>query len=578
MHRIIKPFLALLFLMAIFAGCKKDSRIVSYIKILDTSQVDVVYTDRTDVLNKKLKAFDIKHIPGGLAFVKPYNTVLVLLDTTLSQNDIQEYFPFAKVVRYKKSLIVDNSLSGMDIESFLKEYSGRLELPSRIFTNKPGKIMGMKLNKKVERFSRKCYGSPCKPYKGYKSRLREERKQVELGYALGIYFFDTDTSVYPSIKEIKNQFRVCNIIRLSDGFVLMPVFYFSHTMLDSLKSFLSSDTDIIRVYANRYFIKTSLPKSVSFSWIPMKKVKGAKNKRYDKLMKNMNLLLERDKVIVFYFYNNVGDVFPTQEELQKYLGNQIFYSFPQGLIIRSRFYKTPPIVDSLVSILRSDSLISRIYTNKVYLLKAFLEKDSIKNISIIWEPRTCIVKDTMCYPLKDFNSRMYRYKLDVEARRALWIHFKDPTQRTFPKVKYLKSYLANSFDLETDYGVLFSSPYRNSQTLKALKQEIIPIYNNPEFKIYSNKVYILQHLLDTGYVYFHLPMQYLLPSYERNERLDIQLQKVKQEIIVNNAVMVYMKDPTDSIYPSEGYIRERFKYLKFYNFKDGFVIGAYLGD
>ncbi len=564
-----------LILILILGGCQDTTKVKSYIKRLNSAQVNTIYTNDLKDYAKKLRHYDVKAVPADLSLIEPYNTVLVLKDTAISRDRIQKLYPFAKTVNYKSTTIIDNTLSGLDMMTFMQKYATKLNLPQLVYTNKVDALR--KYVKKVALLPKKCAGNPCKPNANYQRQMSSINSRIEAGLAFGVYFFDTDTSVYSSADEIIKSFPSCNIVGLRDGYIILPVFTFSSAMLDTMRSILSSDTNAIIIYTDKYFMKNYIPKGKRRSWLPRKYIKTKKNIAYVRQMNGVNKNLERDQGIVVYFYNRFDTIFPSVQDLHRFFSNHIFYYFPQGILVRSRYYKMPSIIDSVINRIKRDPLVKRIYTNKVYFLKSFLKRYDI-NISIIWEPHVCVLKDTICYPKKDFNSRMYHYKLDVDARRALWVHFKDPTQKIFPKEKFLKSYLAIDFDTETDDGILFSSPYRNSPTLKALKEKIIPLYYNPEFKIYSNKVYILQRLLDTSYQYIHLPVQFLLPSYERNERLDGQLLGVKQDIIVNNSIVVYLRDPTDSLHPSESYIREKFKYFKFYNFKDGFVIGHYLGD
>ncbi len=573
----VKTLFILLLVLIFLAGCKENTQLVSYIKHLNKDQIDVFYTNDIFPLQKKLSDFNMQALPQDLTFVKPYNTVVLLWDTLVDSRKIDSLFPFAQVKSYKKAIIIDNSFSDVDIEGFFKDYARRVKLPQLVFTNGEKTLKKIAPGYDIKSIAVKCKGDPCRPNSGFKQSIRSQSIQVNEGKAFVVYYFDTDTSKYPGIDEIKKYFSTSNIIKLKDGFIILPVFFFSTAMLDSLKGILRTDTNITRVLTNRTFIKKFLPQDKRVLWLPQKR-QG--KEQFTKSMNNIKGLFDRDRAVILYFYpsDEKNNIFPSQEDLQKFFGSHIFYEFPQGVLIRSKYYKIPAIVDSLKARLRSDSLVYRVYTNKVYLLKSFLEGDTSIKVSVVWEPHKCTLKDTICYPTKDFYTRMFRYKLDVEARKAMWLHFNDPSQKVFPQTDFLKEYLANSFDTETDEGVLFSSPYINSPTFKALKEQIIPIYYNPDFKIYSNKVYILKYLLDPSYTYYHLPVQFILPSYERNEKLELQLQKVKQEIIVNYAILVYLKDPTDSIYPSEQYIRERFKYLKFYNFKDGFVIGAYLGD
>ncbi len=576
----MKKIFWFIFLALLISSCTGRKKVLDYINARDTSFVKTVYTNNTRRL-KGLNGYNVRQTPEDLRLIAPYNNIIVLFDTIPDTSALRKDFPFARFVTEKRAFIIDNSLEDDSIISFLQYYKNFFRQVGlrRFYATHRQRLNLLKKDFSIDGFVIKWFGKGRLNPK-YRRILNTIVRNTLSGKAFVVYFDDTDTLIHPAISEVKAKFVKGNILRLRDGYIFMPVFAFHHDAIDSLNDLLAKYKDIKVVYTDiPWLLKQRLSKELNIRVLPRKYfLKAGKiNKRFIKQLLRIKTGLDKNNTVIFQ--HNFGDtLLPSLQDYRKYFFTHNIKIYPDGLLVYSSFIDTPVVVKKLNDKIIEDSgQVQRIYTNKVYLLKKYL--DTNYTIRVVWEPRKCELKDTVCYPKKDFMQRMFRYKLDVEENKAYWIHFIDPAVVEFPKADFVKSYLINSLYYQGDDGLIFTSPYVHSEMISQLKQKFIPLYDSSaDFKIYSNKIYVLKHLLDTGLAYFHLPVQYLLPSYEINQNLDNQLRRVKLEVTIHNALVVYFHDPADSVYPSERYIHEKFKYFKFYNFKEGFVIGRYLGE
>ncbi len=567
-----------LFLVLLMSSCTGRKKVVDYIKDHDTNFVRTVYTNDTRRLDG-LDGYNVQQTPEDLRFIAPYNNIIVLFDTIPDTTALRKDFPFARFVAEKKAFIIDNSLEDDSIISFLQYHKSFFRQVGlrRFYATHRQRVNLLKKDFSIDGFVIKWFGKGRLNPK-YRGILNTIVRNTLSGKAFVVYFEDTDTLIHPAISEVKAKFVKGNILRLKDGYIIMPVFAFRHDAIDSLNSFLEKHPEIRIVYTDiPEVLRNKLKQKKTVRKLPVRYLSsGEKNIKLLRQLLSIKWNIDRNNGVIFQ--HRLDSLYPSLREYKKYFFIHHIKLFPSGLLIYSRYIDTPSVVKELnKKILNDSGTVKRIYTNKVYMLKKYL--DTTYPIGIVWEPRKCELKDTVCFPKKDFMQRMLNYKLDVEENRAYWVHFIDPGAIEFPDADFVKSYLINSFYYEDTEGLIFTSPYVNSKMINQLKQKFIPLYDSSsEFKIYSNKVYVLKNLLGDDYIYRHLPMQYLLPSYETNNNLDNQLRRVKLEVTINNALVVYFRDPADSVYPSERYIREKFKYFKFYNFKEGFVIGRYFGD
>jgi len=416
-----KFFIIVFLLIFILSSCNK-SVIKNYIKNIDTSQLVYFYADKSIKEKINYEFVKVLELPKDVRFVKPYNSLIILeAEDTLA--DYLKNLAFVKINQTKDFIILDNTLSGVDIKTFFRNYSSTLKLPNKLFVNDLQKAKSFA--NKISLFPKKCEGTPCSPNEKYKKLLDRYSRIIMSGKAYGIYYYETKEHNYilPSEKDIYENFRACNIIRLSDGLVILPSFIFDKSMIDTLNLILE-DTLIKRVYSNNYIIKNFLPEDKHRSWLPRKYKNGKKNNSFYKEMTVVDNYLDRYLALVVYFYNINDTSFPSISQLQKYLGDQKFIYFPQGIIIKSRFAHIPYIIDTIINKFKQDTMSEKIFTNRVYVLRSLLERKGVENTRIGWSPKKCTYIDTTCKPIMSFRYKMYQYKLLLESRKALWVYFK----------------------------------------------------------------------------------------------------------------------------------------------------------
>ncbi len=392
--------------------------------------------------------------------------------------------------------------------------------------------------------------------------------QIESGEKIIVYLKKhTFNSNFLKINKLKSLFYNQNLYEDEYCLIIFSNYLSDTRFTKTLKNF-SHKFKFQTILTNRSYILKRIVDTSQISII------NFNNLSYSTL-KHLKLQLDKQPGGLVYF--------PSQDSTQNdfYKLNSYFNHYTKfKLSDKAYLYISPFLYDTTlakkVRELYDQYKFNIIYSTKVYTVKFYLSNDSLINqTKILWFPYYLSAINKK--PEKNFVSKLQKTKLSLFSGKALVVYFKDPSDSLFLPYKKIKQLfdapLLKKF--ETSTGIVFYSSFLDTNNIKTFKKII---GNDTNKYIFTNNVPFLRNILNyPAKRVSWLPYKCILPTCALNTQLQKKLSEIRINIILDSALIIYFRDPTDSIFPSERELKEAFKFLNFVDFKKGFIIKSYEG-
>ncbi len=391
--------------------------------------------------------------------------------------------------------------------------------------------------------------------------------QIESGEKIFVYLKKpTFTLNNIKIKQLRHFFKGQNIYEDEFSLIIFSKYLTDPKFVKTTRSFAKKFKFQI-IYSNKskvlqHILDTSKVKIVQFDKLTGK-------------IKSLKYTLDKIPCGYIYFISTT-DTNGLLNLLNLYL--KLYTKF--NLSDKGYLYISPYLYDSTldrkVENLYRQYKFDYIYTTKVPTIKFYLSGDtSASKAKILWFP----------YYLSQFNkkvntnfvSKLQNVKIKLFSGEALVVYFNDPVDTIFLPYKKIKQLLEGPLikKFETNTGIIFYSSFLDTNNIKTFKKII---GTDTSKHIFTNNVLFLRNILNYPEDKVSwLPKKCILPTCAINTGLQKKLSDIRIKIILDSALIIYFRDPTDSVFPDERELKEAFKFLNFVDFKKGIIIKSYEG-
>ncbi len=385
-------------------------------------------------------------------------------------------------------------------------------------------------------------------------------KNIESGRQIIVFLKTYNTKNY--VNYLKKYFSSQKIYEDQFSLIIYSKYKSDFIFISQLKDYIKK-YHLRKIITNKIYVLKNITDSIDIQPIPTKNNKL--------LLQRIKFDLDSNNCGLLYFTQGIIDESKTKDTLINLLSNYILNKLSdKAILITSPFLYDSVMIDKVTE-LNKEYNFKIIYTNKVPTIKHIIKSPETK---ILWFP---LYKDLNGKLMHNFTSKLQNLKLRLFSGKALVVFFNDTKDTKFLNIKKIKELIQGQLvnSIQTPTSIIYYSSFLDTTNLKTLKTIL---KNDTNKNFFTNNVPFLQNIFENNRSKIHwLPYKCFLPSCALNTSLNKQLADIRVKIILDSALIVYFRDPTDSVFPSEEQLKEEFKFFKFIDFKKGFVIKSYEG-